>query len=453
MQSNRGAPSLAVCEPASDEARPLIAGASAGRAAVDHDALGLKVVYLVRRFPVRSQTFVTNEIIDHLRAGADVHVVALEGPDSADFPLEELDPQIRPRVTYLDVPRANRARLGAVLQGLLRKPGSFRLALRALLQSREEGTHAALGTLLFAMRLARTLESARIVHCHFGNVGRIAAMILRLGRWQTRLVTTFHGYDVSKQAYQPLSRYYAPLIERGDLMLTVNSIWAERLKAAGADPARVHVHHMGINPNTIEGIGIARPDPAKVQFCMVGRMVPKKGHDVALRALAMLRRRRPELAISFVLVGEGPLLESLKAKAKADDLEDMAVFRGALGHESSLSAIGAADVFVLPSRTAADGDMEGIPVVLMEAMALGKPVISTRHSGIPELIEDGVSGLLADENDPAGIAAAMERLVDDAQLRHRLGTSARQTVMAEFNEVTQGERLRQLYVDLARSEP
>lgn len=97
--------------------------------------------------------------------------------------------------------------------------------------------------------------------------------------------------------------------------------------------------------------------------------------------------------------------------------------------------------------------MEGIPVVLMEAMALGKPVISTRHSGIPELIEDGVSGLLADENDPAGIAAAMERLVDDAQLRHRLGTSARQAVMAEFNEVTQGERLRQLYVDLARSEP
>ncbi|EHJ58162.1 glycosyltransferase [Novosphingobium pentaromativorans] len=412
-----------------------------------------KVVYLVRRFPVRSQTFVTNEIIDHIRSGADVRVMVFETPDTADFPLEDLDPLVRPRVTYLDVPRANTARIGEALRLLLRKPGHLPLALRALARARQEGKHATVGTLLFALKLAGTLESADIVHCHFGNVGRMAAMILRLGRWQARLVTTFHGYDVSKQAYQPLGEYYAPLIERGDLLLTVNSIWAERLQAAGADPARIRIHHMGINPAAIEGISPGRPEAETVRFCMVGRMVAKKGHEVALQALALLRRRRPELAVSLVMVGEGPLLESLKAQARADALEDAAAFRGALNHASALAEIGQADAFVLPSRTAPDGDMEGIPVVLMEAMAMGKPVISTRHSGIPELVADGVNGLLADENDPAGIADAMERLAEDAGLRQRLGTSAREAVLAEFNEVTQGERLRRIYVELAGSKP
>ncbi|GGC12337.1 colanic acid biosynthesis glycosyltransferase WcaL [Novosphingobium endophyticum] len=406
------------------------------------------MVYLVRRFPVRSQTFVTNEILDHLRAGADIGVVAFGAKATADFPLEDVDPLIRPRVTYLDMPRESKARAMAILRLLMRRPRLLPLVPRAVFLVPTEGRHASLGVLLLALQLAETIGAADVVHCHFGNVGRLAALILRLGRWRAKLVTTFHGYDVSKEAYQPLGRYYAPLFGRGDLLLTVNSIWAERLRAAGADPARIRVHHMGIDSRVFEE---SRPHGAEhVRFCMVGRMVEKKGHAIALQALALLRKSRPELAIRLELVGDGPLQECLRAQARAGRLEDVAIFRGALSHRRALEAIKQADVFVLPSRTAADGDMEGIPVVLMEAMAMGKPVISTRHSGIPELVEDGTSGLLADENDASGIAAAMERLADKPDLGTRLGTAGRRVVLAEFNAVTQGERLRGLYASPPR---
>lgn len=423
--------------------------AAGGRGSPAHRGSGgLRVVYTVRRFPVRSQTFVTNEIIDHLRAGADVRVTVFESPATADFPIEDLDPLLRPRVAYLDLPRTNGERTSAILRQLVREPRLLPLVLRAPALVRREGAHAGLGVLLLAMRLAETLKTTDVVHCHFGNVGRVVALILRLGRWRTKLVTTLHGYDVSKEAYKPLDRYYAPLFERGDLSLTVNSIWAERLRAAGADPARIRVHHMGIDASVIEQVGSNKADAGQVRFCMVGRMVEKKGHAIALQALALLRKRRPEPVISLDMVGNGPLQESLRAQVRANGLEDVVNFLGALSHPRALEAIRNADAFVLPSRTATDGDMEGIPVVLMEAMAMGKPVVSTRHSGIPELVEDGTSGLLADENDPAGIAAAMERLIDDAGFGARLGMAGRRKVLAEFDAATQGERLRELYASL-----
>jgi colanic acid/amylovoran biosynthesis glycosyltransferase len=423
---------------------PVRAGeVAAGRTGAERGRAGPRVIYLVRRFPVRSQTFVTNEIIDHLRAGADIGVVAFESPITADFPLRDCDPLLRRRVSYLDMPRENGARVMEILRLLARRPSLLPFVPRALLLAAREGARASLGVLLLAMRLADTISAADVVHCHFGNVGRLAALILRLGGWRAKLVTTFHGYDVSKEAYQPLRRYYAPLFERGGLLLTVNSIWAERLRAAGADPARVQVHHMGIDTGAIEEA--RKVGAEQVRFCMVGRMVEKKGHAIALQALGLLNQRRPDLAIRLELVGEGPLQECLRTQVRAAGLENYVTFRGALNHRRALEAIRQADVFVLPSRTAGDGDMEGIPVVLMEAMAMGKPVVSTRHSGIPELVEDGASGLLADENDPSGIAAAMERLADEPDLRIRLGLEGRRTVLAEFDAATQGERLRGLY--------
>lgn len=410
------------------------------------------VLYVVRRFPVRSQTFVVNEVLDHLRSGANVKLLVLEGPGTADYPLADLDPLFEGRVCYLGSEGEASAPGSYLAQRLLRHPRDLAVLCRAgpLLFSHGLRTFAAVAAL--AVKSRDHLRVAGVVHCHFGDVGRLMALVLTAAGSPARLVTTFHGFDVSRAKFQPLSVYYRELIRRCDLMLPVNRIWKERLVQAGADPGRIHVHHMGVDTAALRPFPppAGSREPGTLRLCMIGRMVEKKGHKTALEALALLGRRRSDLRLSLTVIGEGPLEGAVKDLVRSLGLGDVVALKGPRTHAQCLEAIAGSDALLLPSRTAADADMEGIPVVLMEAMALGRPVISTRHSGIPELVGDGRSGLLADEGDAAGIAAAIERLADDPTLRLRLATAGRETVTEGFDLQRLGEQLRRHYRALVK---
>ncbi|MBK8161335.1 MAG: glycosyltransferase [Rhodospirillaceae bacterium] len=177
----------------------------------------------------------------------------------------------------------------------------------------------------------------------------------------------------------------------------------------------------------------------------MGRFVEKKGYSYSLRALALLRARRPDLSFMLNIVGDGPLRSEIEAEVSALDLHDVVHFHGSLAHSDALALLDKAAIFILPSITSKSGDMEGIPVSLMEAMARSVPVISTRHSGIPELVEDGISGLLTPERDVPALAAAVERLIDQQQLRAEYGHAGRRKVVAQFNRRSLGMRLSDLY--------
>ena len=402
-----------------------------------------RVAYLVRRFPVLSQTFVAEEIADHLRAGLDVRIFAMDSADAA----EELDPIFRRRVTYLGVPRSRGARAAAFALALATSPGSAVAALRAARTLRGMGRRLQLDSAVLALKLAPHLRDVDVLHAHFGDVARIAAAAIAGAGARTRLVATFHGYDVTLARFQPLSRAYGHLLKHADLLLPVSRLWAGRLIEAGADERRTTVHHMGVDTErlayTAPGAGAAG-----LRLAMIGRMVEKKGHRFALAALAPLRRRRPALQISLALAGDGPLREQIERMIEELQLSDIVVSHGAASHDRCLDLIGECDALLAPSITSASGDMEGIPVVLMEAMALGRPVVSTRHSGIPELVEDRVSGLLADEGDAETIAAAIEREADDPELRRSLAEQGRCKVEREFDAKQLGEVLRTHYRSL-----
>ncbi|MBT4483741.1 MAG: glycosyltransferase, partial [Candidatus Latescibacteria bacterium] len=154
---------------------------------------------------------------------------------------------------------------------------------------------------------------------------------------------------------------------------------------------------------------------------------------VAVRSFETAVRSISYKRLVFEIVGDGPERGMLDDLVKSLGIEEQVIFHGRQPTEKTIEILDSADIFVLASRTAKNGDMEGIPVSLMEAMALGLPVISTYHSGIPELVSDGVSGLLVKENTDEELANALIRLIKTPDLRIRLGAQARQVILREFN--------------------
>ncbi len=283
-------------------------------------------------------------------------------------------------------------------------------------------------------RALRALEPA-VVHAHFGGDGwMISRAAARLG---VPLVVTVHGHDVTRQPGAPGLRglrYRRNLrtgFGRAAVILAVSEHIRAQAIACGADPATVRVHHTGV-PIPAAGAPAAK----RWDVAFVGRLVEKKGADDLLTALATCRARA-------VLIGSGPLAGDLQRRAAALGVD--VTFRGALPPAEVEAHLRASRMLAAPSRTARDGDTEGLPTTVLEAAALGLPVVATRHSGIPEAVVHGETGLLSPEADPAALAANITRLLADEPLRARLGAHGRAYVSAHFDLARQSARLEQLY--------
>ena len=283
--------------------------------------------------------------------------------------------------------------------------------------------------------------------CNFGWFGASLAHALKNGRNRARIVTIFHGDDLSRTLQGTSPDFYQELFEEADLLLPISDFWRNRLLEMAAPPHKIAVHHMGVD--LAAPIGATRPmsGPSR-RLITVGRLVEKKGTEFLLRAFALLLVRRPDLQLKLDIVGEGPLEVPLKALQRELGVGDRVDFVGALPHRRVKELLSEADLFVLPSVTAMDGDMEGIPVSLMEAMAIGLPVVSTRHSGIPELVEHGVNGLLAAERDPVDLCEQLDRMLSDDRARDEFRQAAREKIEREFDNEVLNDRLERMLLDL-----
>jgi colanic acid/amylovoran biosynthesis glycosyltransferase len=201
--------------------------------------------------------------------------------------------------------------------------------------------------------------------------------------------------------------------------------------------AKVAVHHLGVDLARIPQWRGHAGGPFTILF--VGRMVEKKGFRQLVAAVAELKARGRDVRVHAV--GGGPEEADLSAAVEAAGLGGTITLHGAKPHDVVLGLMRDCDCLALPSVTATDGDQEGIPVTLMEAMACGLPVVSTYHSGIPELVTDGETGLLVPERDVAALAGAIERLMTEEGLARRLADRARRFVAAEFNADIQNPAL------------
>ncbi|WP_227271316.1 glycosyltransferase [Roseobacter weihaiensis] len=374
----------------------------------------MKVCFCVSSFPALSQTFVTTQVLYAVRCGHDV-TVACKAFDP-DTPLSSEARELIGRVRIVFWPPQNPALLKALPTALFN-----RLVAR------------------LDRNAWRRQIDADLVIAHFGYRGAAVARAQRGWAGRPPLVTVFHGRDVSVERRKNAMALYRDLFAEGDLHLTVNALFAAQLIDCGAPAARVDTHHLGI---PVTRYGFTPPAPGKIlRLLSVSRLVEKKGLSVAIEALALMRDSHPDVDWRYDIGGDGPLEAALKAQVARAGLQDRIRFLGALSHEETLRRISEADVLLVPSVTAADGDQEGIPVTLMEAMALGTPVCTTRHSGIPELVTHGETGVLSDEGDAAGLRDNLASLALDKDSAATLAKAARHKVERDFNEDRQNAHL------------
>lgn len=299
-------------------------------------------------------------------------------------------------------------------------------------------------------RLHRLLAGLRpaVIHAHFAGDGRLVSRAaVRLG---IPLVITVHGLDVTSQARRPglrgarHRRHLRAAFDRAALVIAVSEFIRARAIELGADPAKVRVHHTGVPIAAAPA-----PVPPKWDIVFVGRFVEKKGIDDLVEAVGMI----PDLRPRVLLIGAGPLEQSIRIRAAELGLD--ATFLGARDATVVRRSLAESKVFVSPSKTAPNGDTEGLPTTILEAGSMGLPTISTYHSGIPEAVVHGETGLLCREGDRAALAAAIRQVLTDDELRDRLGRQARRHVEAHFDLDKQTSRLEELYeaVSLPRPAP
>jgi len=367
----------------------------------------LKLAIVVGAFPKLSETFVLHQIEHLLALGHDVRIFAFHvGNERAQHPsVARLD--LLSRTTYL------------------KSPDHVVSKLRALWPWR---TRRGSG------------ETFDAIICHFGHIGERARALRKQGVFQGPLVVIFHAYDVTVWLKQKGRDAYRGLFAEARLLLPISEHWAHLLCDLGAAPERIRVLHMGVDGTDFEyrRRSIAHDEP--LRFLSVGRLVEKKGFRHAIVALALAR---PKLGRNFhyVIGGDGPLLTELKLLVEQQNLSPWVSFVGPLTNLQVQERMAEAHALLVPSVTAADGDMEGIPVVLMEAMAQGLPVLTTAHSGIPELVRNADTGWCVPEGDATALARAIVEFAEAPERWSSVTDRARQVVETDFNAVLQAEHL------------
>jgi colanic acid/amylovoran biosynthesis glycosyltransferase len=284
----------------------------------------------------------------------------------------------------------------------------------------------------FDILFSQKLQNFDVIIAHFGNNGLRVARVLKRKKLAAPLVTIFHGRDVGRPVRDDSLWQYNVLFEQGAMQLTVNDYFRTALVGAGAAPASVVVHHMGVRTSDIE-YSWRSWEQGTLKFISVCRLTEKKAIEFALRALGEVSISNPRLDWAYTVIGSGELLADLKQLAKSLDIADRVIFLGARPHSEVKQRLQEAHVFVLPSVTAHDGDVEGIPVSLMEAMAAGLTVVSTYHSGIPELIKDQKTGFLVPERDVEALARKLLWIAENPTECEHIALAARRKVEADFN--------------------
>jgi colanic acid/amylovoran biosynthesis glycosyltransferase len=414
----------------------------------------VRICFFLHRFPELSQTFVLNQVLWFIERGHDVEVIAAragtKAPLHAAVQAAKAGHALRRRTTYSNMPESMLARVlkapMPLLAALLHRPETIRTAL----DLQRFGWFAATGTLLHsAGPLLRWPRSYDAIIAHFGPEGVIADSLRRMGLMRGPLVTFFHGYDLTLAPRAAGRGMYRSLFETGELFLPISEHGAGILRGLGASPARMRVHHMGVDLARFRPRAAVRPESGSLRVLSVGRLIAKKGFAVGIDAVAAAVRAG--VRVEYVIIGDGPERDSLSHRIEELGMQATIRLHGPAGEEAVAVALQDADVLFAPSITAADGDHEGIPMVLMEAMASGVAVLATLHGGIPELVENQVSGLLVSEHDVRAANEALCRLADDRAARVRMGASGREQVARDFNADVQNSRLEKLLGELAAS--
>ena len=400
------------------------------------DQTGKLVLVVTGEFPAMSETFVLDQICGLIDRGFDVRILALRPAHTAPTPPELLTYQLDRRIHYVTPlePRGGDRETGPFLIDLIKNK---RLSLAAEFFRnvlREKVAHMSFPDKFqmasYAISMTN-LPEPDFVLCHFGVFGDLMVRVRAALKKKWPIATIFHGYDLSQLVDTNGKGLYRRLMASGDIFFPVSEHFLKKLKELGAPKNKIELLRMGIKRD-LPARSQKPDDPTRpFTFVSVGRLVEKKGHQFTLKALAECIKAGANMKV--IICGDGPLSGGLHSIANALELHNHVEFRGVQPREAIIQLLcEEADAFILPSVTAGTGDTEGVPVALEEAMAVGLPVISSYHSGIPEVVEADVSGILAPEKDIDALVRAMMSLASDEARAKAMGLKGQERVIRDL---------------------
>ncbi len=393
----------------------------------------LKLAYIIGTYPSLTTTFIDREITFLRHWGVNLRVVSIRRFSERLSPDQKA---LQREVAYL-LPVSKGAFLRAHVSFAVRRPQAYWSALLYLLTRPHPNLETRLKTLLHfgeGVYAAHVLRPYAPNHLHAHFVDRAATVALVAGRLlSTPYSVTAHANDI----------YVNPVLlpeklSEAKFVATCTGYNREHL-------ARVGNGNLSPKINCIyHGLDVSHYQPDSKPWdtpllLSVGQLKEKKGLAYLIKACRILKDRGYNLECQ--IVGEGPLRPALEAQIRQLSLEDAVTLCGALPHPEVIEKYRQATLFVLPCVVSANGDRDGIPNVILEAMAMQVAVVSTRHSGIPEVVEDGVNGLLVPPADEVALAEALAQLLDDPERRCQLGQRGRQTVIEKFSVEQNVKRL------------
>jgi glycosyltransferase involved in cell wall biosynthesis len=390
-----------------------------------------EVAYLFERFPSFGQTFCYREVAELERQGMTVHLYSIRRP--AGEPTENWDPRIVERVHYLPEEKLLVADVERILKT---KAVSDRVRAAVKNWGRQSDFLRLYQAIYVGVRLQE--KGLRHIHAHF------AGMAARTVYWINDFFSlpysfTAHANDIF--APRDFAISLAKLIERAAAVVTVSDysvrLLQERFPESAAKVQRVYngVDLTGFNPTDFAG--------TPPQIVSIGRLIEKKGFTDLIAACALLRVRGKPFRCA--IIGEGPLEDALRRQIASGALSDCVELTGPQTQVEIATRFAHAAIFALPSTREADGGMDNLPTVIMEAMAAGLPVISTPLAGIPEMVEDGINGVLVPDRDAPALAGALEQLLNDPERARRLGERGRQIAREKFSIEESARQLEMIF--------
>ena len=412
----------------------------------------LKIAFMVWRFPILSEAFIVNQIAGLMERGHEVHIHALNG-----LPKESTG--VHPLVTQYDMlrwvhytPKRPQQNWLAALKALLLLVANLhRGSLRCLryIGSREcspwirpsEG--AAPWKKFYRSIGLLDANQYDVVHCQFGTLGPPVLEFRRHGFLSGKLVTIFRGIDISQHVTTHGEDVYTKLFQEGDYFLANCRFFRDRAVQLGCSPRRIEVIGSGIDCARFRFSPRQMPADGRVRIATCGRLVAKKGTQYLIESIGRLVSGGQN--IELVIIGDGPLKSSLEQQVTELGLEQHVDFKGWRNHREVSEILDTCQLFAAPSVTAEDGNQDAPVNTLKEAMAMGLPVVSTWHGGIPELVEDGVSGYLVPERNSEALAKAIQRLISEPEWWPSIGSAGRAKVESVYAMDVVNDQLVSIY--------
>ena len=284
---------------------------------------------------------------------------------------------------------------------------------------------------------------ARLLHIYFGQIAVHLFPLIRL--WEKPSIVSFHGADVTvdmnKPAYREATRQMLAAVR---LVLVRSESLRRAVIDLGCDSKKIEIQRTGIPLDEFPFREWRLPQNGEWQFVQAGRLIEKKGLPITLRAFSVFLHQHPNAKLT--IAGEGPLLGQLQDLARELNIDGRVSFTGFISQEQLREIYYASHIFLHPSQTGHDGNQEGIPNSMLEAMAGGLPVFATEHGGIPEAIENGVTGVLVPERDHQKLAAALLDATQDSRFLSRLARNGAEIVRKNFDLRAQAQRLEEVYL-------